>query len=303
VQGDPIHRRSLEIALDPESGGCREARGRIVDRRLQGFTYTGGRVVGPGPIHDMSAQLRLDLRTGRVEAASGAMALPAFQGSATTRFEGCRDVLPNLGNLAGLDAGGDLASGIRAAIGRERGCYHLSTLVLAMAPLLRAALREPEPRDARFERTIELTACEAGEGRVRLHGLLVEQRGAAEPRRARLAWCVDAGEMKLRGVLAEAAPQLAPRRDAAAALEGLPLFGGFARAALERLGGLAGAEEILELALGLSAVVTQAMVTVPSAPDPGLEAGRHRAHGTCYMWRAGGPLQEMPAGKLSGGSD
>ncbi len=301
MEGDPVHRRNLEVALDPESGGRREVRGQIVDRRLQGYTFTGGRIVGPGPVHDMSAHLVLDVRTGRIEAASGAMALPAFPGTATTRFEGCRDVLPNLAGLAGLAAAGDLVAGIRAAIGRERGCYHLSTLVLAMAPLLRAALREPEPRDARFERAIELTACETGAGRVRLHGLLFEKRGQGQPRRARLAWGVDPGEMKLRQVVAEAAPELAPAPEAAAALEGVPLFGGFARAALERLGPLAGADELLELALALNAVVTQALVTVPSARDPRLEAGQNRAHGTCYMWRAGGPLESMPSGKLGGG--
>jgi hypothetical protein len=300
VEGDPVHRRNLEIALGPESAGRREARGQIVDRRLQGHTYTGGRIVGPGPVHDMSARLVLDVRSGRVEAASGAMALPAFPGTATTRFEGCRDVLPNLAGLAGLAANGDLSAGIRAAIGRERGCYHLTTLVLAMAPLLRAALREPEPRDARFERAIELTACEAGSGQVRLHGLLVERRGAGEPRRARLAWGVDPGEMKLRRVVAEAAPELAPAPEVATALEGVPLFGGFARTALERLEPLAGAEELLELALGLNAVVTQALVTVPSAQDPRLGEGRNRAHGTCYMWRAGGALESMPSGKLPG---
>ncbi|MBM4265464.1 MAG: DUF2889 domain-containing protein [Deltaproteobacteria bacterium] len=298
--GEPIHRRSLEIDLGAEEGGRRELRARIVDRRLHGFTVAGAQAIGPGPIHDMSARLSVDVAARRVAAAEGAMALPAFHPSPITRGETCRDILPNFADLVGAPIDEKLVASIRSAIGRERGCYHLTSLVLAAVPVILSAVEEPEPRSEPRSRVVEISASSAGERKVRFHALLWERRAPGDLRRARLAFTATNDEMKLRDVVACAVPDLEPHAESAAALTDVPLFAGFARAALERLGSLAGTDEILDLALALSAVATQAFVHLPHSgerPSPG--AGR--AQSTCWMWRTGGPLESLPAGRLTRG--
>jgi len=299
VIGDPVHLRGLEIRLGPEIRGRRELSGRIRDRRQQGFTFTGGRVVGPGPVHDMSARLELDVASGRFSAASGAMALPAFRGSAATAFESCRDTLPNLAGLQGVAVDGTLVASVRAAIGRERGCYHLTNLVLSMLPVARAAAAGGVAAEAGLTRNLEIAVTELAPGAVRFHGLLYEREDAVRERRARLAFEVQRSEMRLARVSAERAPDLAPAPDLAAALEGAALLAGFSAVAQQRLGAAANATEVLDLALALNAVVTQAFVVV-SAEQEGEAPRENRAAGTCYMWRRGGPLEALPSGRLAG---
>jgi hypothetical protein len=298
--GEPVHRRTLEVELGAEQGGRREMRARIVDRRLHGFTVAGAQVIGPGPIHDMNARLGIDVAARRIVAAEGAMPLPAFYPSAETRGETCRDSLANFADLVGARIDASLVGSIRAAIGRERGCYHLTSLVLAAVPLLLSAARDPEPRDEPRSRTIELAASAAGGRRVRFHGLLYDRFAPRDLRRARLAFTVAFEEMVLADVTADAAPDLAKHPAAAAALVGLPLLGGFARGAMERLHPLAETAEVLDLALSLSAIATQSFVHVRPPGEQPVAGQASRAQSTCLMWRVGGPLESLPSGRLAG---
>jgi hypothetical protein len=307
--GDLIHVRTIEIDVAAERDGRREARGRICDRRHQGHTYTGSHVIGPGIVHDMSACLTIDTGKGTIVSASSDMKRAAFDGSPETRFESCRDILPNVEQIAGARLDGDLAGAIRRTIGRERGCYHLTNLWLAIASLasrIGAASIDPA---ARLRRSLELTACEGESGRVCFTGHLTDV-GQGAPRQARLGFEIDPRHYLLEGVNAAAAPDLRPLPAAAVALEGVSLTAGFARAAVERLGGLPAATEILDLALGLNAVVTQGMLLAetpavatahqPSTHEPIPREPTTRAAGTCYMWRSGGPVERLPTGKLDG---
>ena len=296
--GEPIHRRTLEVHLGAEEAGRRDLRAQIVDRRLHGFTVAGAQGIGPGPIHDMAARLSIDVAARRILAAEAAMDLLAFYPSPVTRGESCRDSLPNFADLVGASIDATLVASIRAAIGRERGCYHLTSLVLAAVPVILSAVEEPEPRSEPRSRIVEISAASAGERRVRFHALLYDRRGPRDLRRARLAFTVGVDEMILRDVEAQAAPNLASHRAAAAALADLPLLAGFARGALERLRTLPGTTEILDLALALSAVATQAFVHLPVTSEQPTSGQANRAQSTCWMWRIGGPLESLPSGRI-----
>ena len=305
--GDLIHVRTIEIDVEAERDGRREARGRICDRRHQGHTYTGSHVIGPGIVHDMSACLTIDMGKGTIASATSAMKRAAFDGSPETRFESCRDILPNVEQIAGARLDEDLAGAIRRTIGRERGCYHLTNLWLAIASLVsRIGAGSIDPA-ATLRRSLEFTAREGENGRVRFTGHLADI-GQGAPRQTRLGFELDPRHYLLEEVDAAASPDLRPLPAAAVALEGVSLTTGFARAAVERLGAIPDAREILDLALGLNAVVTQAMLLTetpavataqgPSTHEPTRHEPASRAAGTCYMWRAGGPVERLPTGKL-----
>jgi hypothetical protein len=300
MQGDPIHERTIEVDVGPEADGRREVRGRVQDRRHQGHTYTGSMVIGPGVVHDMSARLVLDLRAGSVESASGTMDRAAFDGSAETGFESCRDILPNVADLAGIAIDERLPDAIRRAIGRERGCYHLTTLCLAMAPVVLRARRGPLPPGDAAKREIRLLATHA-EPDVRFSGTLVDRLGSAA-HRAGLAFTVVLGSLALHDVEAYSAPDLTRHREVEATLCGMPLVGGFARAVRKALTSIDGASELVDLALNLNAIFTQGMVLAPTvevAAPADEQAPTSRALGTCYMWRSGGAAERLPTGRLT----
>jgi hypothetical protein len=295
--GDLIHVRTIEVEVDPEQDGRREARGRLCDRRHQGHTYTGSQVIGPGVVHDMSARLTLDVRNGVIASAGSNMDRAAFDGSPETRFESCRDILSNVAQIAGTGLDGDVAGAIRRAIGRERGCYHLTNLWLAIAAVANRLARTRIDPTAGLRRSLELTASEGENGWVRFAGNLTDA-GQGETRRASLGFGIDPARYLLEEVAAAGAPDRHPLPAAVAALERLSLTAGFARAAVERLGAMPDAREILDLALGLNAIVTQGMLLGEPPVATTTREPTTRAAGTCYMWRAGGPVESLPTGRL-----
>jgi len=288
-----IHRREIEIRAEPEVEGFRDVAARVQDQRLHGFTWVGAHVTPPGPVHDMSARLRIDVRSGRIERARGEMALAAFEGTPDTGFEGCRDILPNLRDLAGLALDDALVPGIRSAIGRARGCYHLTTLVLTSAPLLRGLLADSLPGSARCLRRLELRGIQVGVGRYRFEGELLDERAGSALPPVRLRFEVEARDMQLREVSVERG--LAPDPETEALFGGMSLAAGFAKNLVERVTGAA-REPVRELALGLSSIVTQVLIAEAVPGVPASTPKPKRANDTCWMWREGGPLQRMEVG-------
>ena len=223
------------------------------------------------------------------------MALAAFDGTPDTRFDGCRDILPNLGDLAGLAVDDGLVAGIRRAIGRARGCYHLSTLVLTSASLLREVARGSLSPEASWTRRLTLSGSEVRPGRYRFQGEILDERPKSGPSPVRLLFEVEAREMELRDVAVSRGDPAEADRESETLLQGMSLAAGFAPKLLARAAG-AEREPVREVALGLSSIVTQVLIAeaVPGAstsiPQP------HRAKDTCWMWRQGGALQEMEVG-------
>ena len=281
--------------MGPAQSGLRDVASRVRDRRLRGFTWVGAHVVAPGPVHDMSADFQVDVAAGRIQHASGAMSLAAFDGTPDTRFEGCRDILPNLAELSGLALDDGLVAGIRQAIGRERGCYHLTTLVLATAPVLRALPVRPLAPDDSWHRALSLSGSVLRSHRYRFEGEIRDERPHPGSGSVRLGFEVETRRMRLVEVVVERGSARARDTDAEALLAGMSLAAGFAPQLVARAGAPE-LEPVRELALGLSSIVTQVLIAegVPGAPPTTPKPSR--AANTCWMWRQGGPLEAMEVG-------
>src|SRR5262245_33064876 len=291
ASAEAVHRRTLRIAIGAARGGRRAVEAHLLDWRYRGVSRVGIHIKRPGPIHDMSARFAIDAQGRAIEEASGAMALAAFDGTPDTGFQSCRDILPNVASLVGTPIDAELVAAMRRAIGRERGCYHLGTLITACAPVLQRVARERTAAEHGLGRELRLDASQGEDGVTRFDGALRDWSDGAPEREARLAFSVSHADPRARDVSAPGAPEVVAR------LEGTPLEAGFAREALARLAGIPGCDAQRDLALGLSAIFTQGMVRSRAAAAEPVEAGRaHRANNTCWMWRDGGPLQGMSSG-------
>ena len=291
ASAEAVHRRTLRIAIGAAHDGRRAVEAHLLDWRYRGVSRVGIHIRRPGPIHDMSARFAIDAQGHAIEAASGAMTLAAFDGTPDTGFQSCRDILPNVAKLAGSPIDAGLVAAMRRAIGRERGCYHLGTLITASAPVLQRIAREHPAAEHCLGRERVLDASQGEDGITRFDGALRDWSDGAPERVARLAFSLSHADPRARDVSAPDAPGVAAR------LEGTPLEAGFAREALARLAGVPDCDAQRDLALGLSAIFTQGMVSSRAAATEPVTAGRaHRANNTCWMWRDGGPLQGMSSG-------
>jgi hypothetical protein len=289
--GEPVHRRTLRIAIGAAREGQRAVHAHLLDWRYRGVSRVGSHVRRPGPIHDMTARFNIDPEGRALAQASAAMALAAFDGTPDTGFQSCRDILPNVAALAGTALDVNLVAAIRRGIGRERGCYHLTTLILAAAPVLQRIAGEAIGRDEELERELVLEALHLGGDRTRFEGALRDRGPGSAERTAQLGFTVAYADPCALDVRAPGAPEVEQR------LQGAPLATGFAREALARLADVPACAAQRELALGLSAIFTQGMLQSRGAAAVPVPAGRaHRAFNTCWMWRDGGPLQGMSSG-------
>jgi hypothetical protein len=301
---DPVHTRHVTIRGDSVdvAGGGRRIRGRLLDLRHRGTTWVGELPTRPGLVHDMSAELMVD-GAGHVTHAAGAMERPAFEAGVKTNFESCRDILGNVGGLAGGVVHDGMREHITATIGGVRGCYHLTTLVRAMAPLAaRPALRERRLRIEgwrRGERAVVVDARLEDFGGDPGDGDGVDRRTLAHAG-LRFAVAVDdprPHELRVDHRLTDAdGRERECFRTAATAetLSRVPLLPGFARSLGDHVASGSGCDALIELAFAVSAVVSQILLHLAW---PAVAGTGGRAANTCVMWRAGGPLQGRPIAK------
>jgi hypothetical protein len=299
---DPVHTRDIVITAAAAAGGARRIQGRVIDLRHRATTWVGRLATRPGVVHDMSAEMVVD-GEDRVAHAAGAMARAAFTPSAETGFEGCRDILGNVAALAGARVGQDLQRDIGAAIGGRRGCYHLTTLVRAMASVAaHPRIEERRLRVAAWRRggeaaVIEADLADAGAGRG--------SPGRAELARARLAFEVAVGDPRphaLRAahrVTADDGSERCCDRSAAttAAIAALPLLPGFGRMLAAHTAGEGTCAALVELAFAVSGVASQILLHLEWPEVVTLAGAGGRAANTCVMWRDGGPLAGLPIAK------
>ena len=291
---EPVHTRHVIIESAAGAGAGRRIRGRLVDLRHRGTTWVGELATRPGLVHDMSAEIAVD-DLGRITHAAGAMQRPAFEADASTSFESCRDMLGNVGGLAGSVVGEDIQQTIAATIGGARGCYHLTTLVRAMAPVA----TRPHVR----ERRVRIEGWRHG-----THDLVVDARlddlgssdDALAHSRLRFAIGVDdprPHDLQVEHRYADADGQERSCSRSAATSEMLsrvPLLPGFARSLGEQAAAGGGCGSLVELAFAISAVASQILLHLAW---PAVAGTGGRAANTCWMWRAGGPLLGRPIAK------
>jgi hypothetical protein len=231
------------------------------------------------------------------------MARPAFEAGAKTNFESCRDILGNVGGLAGGVVHDDLREVITATIGGVRGCYHLTTLVRAMASVAaRAAVRERRVRIEGWRRGERAVVVDA-----RLEDLGADPGGGDGIDRnplahAGLRFSVAVDDPRPHDLRVdhrltdgEGRERVCSRTTATAEiLARVPLLPGFARSLADHVASGSGCDALIELAFAVSAVVSQILLHLAW---PAVAGTGGRAANTCVMWRAGGPLQGQPIAK------
>lgn len=129
----PVHVRTIRIdATESAAGGDSPAvlrvHGSLEDRRPQGvpdWIQHDGDV-----IHYMEVTLTVTWPDLVVAAIDGAMRTFPHAGV-------CPDALPPLQSLVGVAVGRGFTRAVNERIGRERGCTHVTALILAMGPVVR----------------------------------------------------------------------------------------------------------------------------------------------------------------------
>jgi len=143
LDGHPIHTRALSVSLSQLDGGKLGAVGELLDLRKRGFTPVGTELQGAGVIHQMGLDAVLDAETLVLERIAERLSVVAFEASAATLGESCRDVEGRLAALVGRRVD---ERDLRDTVGGALGCSHI--LALAQFLLASAAWGAGEHRAA-----------------------------------------------------------------------------------------------------------------------------------------------------------
>lgn len=325
--GHPIHTRALSVELTLGEDGKLAATADLVDLRKRGFVPVGSELQGAGIIHQMGVSAVVDPRTLTLETIAARQPVVAFEASAATGGESCRDVVGGLSALGGLRLDGRSLDRLRQSIGGPVGCSHLLTAAQLLCSTLSWLGSEGEldvdgsswaasAYRRLFRRDLVFDASELEEGRMAIGVQLGDVRlAAARPDTLPMARFASHYELRMRLELdgwpatisqVAGAERRRPRDGFAAAswhdlegplagLRGLSLGKGATRE-LQRL--LAGLPPVLDAMLMLGPALIQCRASFPdkwlnvastTAGHPGLIAMAD----SCYMWRRGGALERL----------
>ena len=163
----PVHVRTIRVEAVESGPRELEVRGTLLDERPRGERRWQGDD-GARVIHDMTVTLRVRYPDFVItEARAGMAAYP---------YTICPEALPSLDRLVGLSVARGFNRAVQERLGRERGCAHLTALILAMAPVVKqgagAAFRgeRDAPRDA--DDLWFIDTCQAWRKDGPLHSLL-----------------------------------------------------------------------------------------------------------------------------------
>ena len=95
-RGHPLHTRALAVALVARADGKLDVQGTILDLRKRGFVPVAGDLQGTGVIHDMRLAGVVDPASSVLEQLVAEQRSVAFEPSATTRGESCRDPIDRI---------------------------------------------------------------------------------------------------------------------------------------------------------------------------------------------------------------
>jgi hypothetical protein len=327
VGGHPLHSRALGVTLAARADGRVDAQGVVLDLRKRGFVPVGGDLQPSGIVHHMLLDAIVDPATARLDEVRAAQPHVAFEPSAPTGGESCRDPLANVQALAGAVVDDAWPRRLSDAIGGPRGCSHLLTLAQLLGSTVAWALAADRerfgaaparrPGERIFRRDVVIDGHERDGASLALALQSTDLHWAPAPAIAP-SMARFAGEHEVRalvdvdfGRFAVAAARLAERRrdlatldtatwtdraDVAADLAGLSLARGVSAALLARLGDSPQDRPLLDGLLMLAPALIQCVAALSDA-WPALAArggwivGMGGRPDSCYMWRAGGALQ------------
>jgi hypothetical protein len=331
ARGHPLHTRALAVVLTARADSRLDVAGTVLDVRKRGFVPVAGDLQGPGVIHDMRLAGTVDPASATLEGLAAEQRSVAFEPSALTRGESCRDPIERITALAGsrLDAGWSRRLG--DAIGGPRGCSHLLTLghllgstvtwALARERALHGAAPPRPPGERVFRRDVVIDGHEGAEARVQLSAQTTDLHFApagavarpmerfAEQLEVRLVAELDFPALGI-GRLEAAERRRGPaeleraawhaRGDAIAWLVGRRLGAGIPGELLARLGAAPDDRPLLDTLLMLAPALVQCAAAMSDTWPVAFRAnpsliGMGGLPDSCYMWRQGGALERARA--------
>jgi hypothetical protein len=331
--GHPLHTRALSVVFTTRADGRLDVDGAILDLRKRGFVPVAGDLQGSGIIHDMRLAAVVDPATRVLERIAADQRSVAFEATAVTGGESCRDPIGRVAALGGTSLDGAWGRRIATEIGGPRGCSHLVTLAHLLgatgAWLLdrERALHGETARRANervFRRDLVVDGHEPEPGRLVLAAQLSDLHLApAAPRALPMERLAEAREVR---VLAEVAfpagtierldaaerrrdrddLESAPWRDRGAAtswLVGERLGGGVTAALLARFGDEPADRPLLDVLLNLAPTLVQCAAAIPeiwalAARGGGSVVGLGGVPDSCWMWRRDGALARTLAREI-----
>ena len=121
-----IHRRNIEISTFLQGPEDIIIEGKLIEDRLCAYYHLSGDRCEPHTVHHMEIRLRLECATLTITEIQGRMpGIPHPE---------CDQTLDTLAGVRGLRLAPGFTSRIRKMMGGNRGCLHMTTLLLAMAP-------------------------------------------------------------------------------------------------------------------------------------------------------------------------
>lgn len=121
----PIHSRSIEIKSYPVDEDSIVVEGWLRDERFQRVYDVTGEVHDPGPIHDMAIRIKVGGSPMAIHDAEAEMDHVPLAFCHTTR-----DIIKQ---IVGLEIKAGFAKRVKALMGGEKGCSHLTHLLTVMS--------------------------------------------------------------------------------------------------------------------------------------------------------------------------
>ena len=118
------HKRSITFEGFKRSDGLWDIEGRLVDVKDEDFVMRSGTRKRGDPVHDISVRVTIDPDMN---------ILDVIACSDSTPFTGvCETGLPDYRQIVGLNLFNDFLRWVKALFGENRGCTHLSELLMAL---------------------------------------------------------------------------------------------------------------------------------------------------------------------------
>ena len=118
IAGDPLHSRSIEMKTYALDDGTILVEGWLREDRFQPVFDLTGKRIGKGPVHHMAIRLKLGGAPPTI------LDVP---------LECCRSTLETIQQVIGLEIRAGFKKKVRALMGGERGCTHLTHLLTVMS--------------------------------------------------------------------------------------------------------------------------------------------------------------------------
>jgi hypothetical protein len=326
AHGHPLHSRSLSVTLAQRADARLDVFGEILDLRKRGFVPVAGDLQPSGIVHHMQLRAVVAPATARLDEITVAQPTVAFEPSALTRGESCRDPGARIQALVGISLDAGFAKRWLAEIGGPRGCSHVLTLGQLLAGTVAWALErdraaEPGPRrpgERVYRRDLVIDGAALPSGDVELvlqqtdlhfapspalarpierFGAELEIRAVARIAMANMTLAgIEAAERRRTRAELESAVWV-DRTPALAPLAGLRLASGVGGALVRRYGGDPDARPLLDLLLQLTPGLLQCMAALSErwpllATQNTSTMGMGGIPDSCFMWRRGGALDQ-----------